>query len=91
MDLAAINMLYEYGKLQFSFGAYEPAALYLANYRVLVCVCATLWSQWYLPLGVKAHGSVHFSPPTAIAACSLFGASWLPRFWFTNGTRLWKV
>lgn len=30
-------MLYEYGKLQFSFGAYEPAALYLANYRVLVC------------------------------------------------------
>jgi translation initiation factor 3 subunit E len=35
VDLAAIEKLYDYGRLQFSFGAYEPAALYLANYRVL--------------------------------------------------------
>ena len=37
VDLSAIEKLYEYGRLQFGFGAYEHAALYLANYRVLVC------------------------------------------------------
>lgn len=36
VDLTAIDKLYEYGRLQFGFGAYEFAALYLANYRVLV-------------------------------------------------------